>query len=357
MSLGAWGWSEHFEQAFALSAAPGLIPARVMVQLRGGYHVHAEEGEFPAEVSGRFRHQCPHASGYPVVGDWVVIGLMPNEHKAVIHAVLPRRTKFSRTAAGDATEEQILAANIDDVFVVEALDDEPNLRRLERFLTLACESGATPAILLTKADLCADPAAAVAQVQAKLGETPVIAISSVSGAGMRELRSLLGTGRTSVLLGPSGVGKSTLTNALFGDELLDTQPARESDSKGRHTTTHRELILLPTGGCIIDTPGLRELQLWDGETGVKEAYADVEAIASGCRFTDCRHESEPNCAVLYAVKSGVLDPGRLESHRKLVRELESLEMRQDVRARADQRRQMKVVQKSLRQHFKQRPRD
>lgn len=357
MSLSAWGWSEHFEQAFALSAAPGLIPARVMVQLRGGYHVHAAEGEFPAEVSGRFRHQCVHSSGYPVVGDWVVISLLPKEDKAVIHAVLPRRTKFSRTAAGDATEEQILAANLDDVFVVEALDDEPNLRRLERFLTLAYESDATPAILLTKADLCADPAAAVAQVRVRLGDTPVIAISSMNGAGMHELRSILGMGRTAVLLGPSGVGKSTLTNALYGEDLLDTQPVRESDFKGRHTTTHRELFPLPTGGCIIDTPGLRELQLWDGETGVKEVFADVEAIASRCRFTNCRHESEPNCAVLDAVRSGVLDPARLESHRKLVRELESLEIRQDVRARADQRRQMKVVQKSLRQHFKQKPRD
>ena len=352
MNLRELGWSDFFEQAFAPFANDGLSAARVGVQHRGAYQVCSEHGELAAEVSGRFRHDAAMPSDFPVVGDWVAMELHPDEGEAVIQAVLPRRTKFSRTAAGDASEEQVMAANIDEVFIVAALGDELNLRRVERYLTLAWESGANPAIVLTKADLCGDVAAAVERAQAVAGGVPVLAISSVSGEGVATLRSLLRAGRTAVLLGPSGVGKSTLTNYLCGEELQDVQPVRDSDHKGRHTTTRRELILLASGGCIIDTPGLRELQMWDGEAGLGEAFADIAELAAACRFSDCRHENEPGCAVLEAVESGFLDVARLESHRKLQRELAYFERRHDARAQSEQRRQWKSIARSLRANKK-----
>lgn len=352
MNLSELGWNDSFEQAFAPFAKDGLSAARVAVQHRGAYQVCSEHGELAAEISGRFRHDTALPSDFPVVGDWVAIEVQLNEGKGVIHAVLPRRTKFSRTAAGDATEEQVLAANIDDVFIVEVLGDELNLRRIERYLTLAWESGAHPAIVLTKADLCSNAVSAVERARSVAGDVPVLAISSVSGEGMAALRSLLRAGRTAVLLGPSGVGKSTLTNHLCGEEAQDIQPVRDSDHKGRHTTTRRELIPLPSGGCIIDTPGLRELQLWDGETGLGEAFADIAELAAACRFSDCRHENEPGCAVLEAVESGLLDAARLESHRKLQRELAYFERRHDARAQSEQRRQWKSIARSLRANKK-----
>lgn len=353
LNLRELGWDDFFEQAFAPFANDGLSAARVAVQHRGAYQVCSEHGELVAEVSGRFRNDAALPSAFPVVGDWVTIDVHPNEGKAVIHAVLPRRTKFSRTAAGDASEEQVVAANIDDVFIVAALGDELNLRRVERYLTLAWESGANPAIVLTKADLCSDVALAVERAQSIAGGVPVLAISSLSGEGVVAVRSLLRAGRTAVLLGPSGVGKSTLTNHLCGEEVQDIQPVRDSDHKGRHTTTRRELILLPSGGCIIDTPGLRELQLWDGEAGLGEAFADIAELAAACKFSDCRHESEPGCAVLEAVGSGLLDAARLESHRKLQRELAYFERRHDARAQSEQRRQWKAIERSLRKNKKQ----
>jgi len=352
LNLHELGWSDFFEQAFSPFANEGLSAARVVVQHRGAYNVCSEHGELAAEVSGRFRHDAAMPSDFPVVGDWVAMEVHPDEGKAVIHAVLPRRTKFSRTAAGDVTEEQVVAANIDEVFIVAALGDELNLRRIERYLALAWESGAQPGIVLTKADLCGDIDGAVGKAQAISGGVPVLAISNVSGEGVAALRSLLRAGRTAVLLGPSGVGKSTLTNHLCGEELQDIQPVRDGDHKGRHTTTRRELILLPSGGCIIDTPGLRELQMWDGEAGLGEAFADIAELAAACRFSDCRHESEPGCAVLEAVESGLLDAARLESHRKLQRELAYFERRHDARAQSEQRRQWKAIHRSLRANKK-----
>jgi ribosome biogenesis GTPase len=352
LNLRELGWNDFFEQGFALFAKEGLSAARVGVQHRGAYLVCWEHGELAAEVSGRFRHDAAMPSDFPVVGDWVAIEVHPDEGKAVIHAVLPRRTKFSRTAAGDVTEEQVVAANIDEVFIVAALGDELNLRRIERYLALAWESRANPAVVLSKADLCSDVALAVERAQFVAGDVPVLTISNMSGEGMAALRSLLREGRTAVLLGPSGMGKSTLTNHLCGEELQDIQPVRDGDHKGRHTTTRRELILLPSGGCIIDTPGLRELQMWDGEAGLVEAFADIAELAAACRFNDCRHESEPGCAVLEAVESGLLDAARLESHRKLQRELAYFERRHDARAQSEQRRQSKSIALSLRAHKK-----
>jgi ribosome biogenesis GTPase len=283
-----------------------------------------------------------------VVGDWVAIETRAGERKATIQAVLPRQTKFSRTAAGDVTEEQFLATNIDDVFIVAALTVDRNARRIERYLTLAWESGAQPSILLTKADLCPDVAAAVAEACGIAGGVPVFALSSLTGAGFESFRAGLAAGRTAVLLGPSGVGKSTLINYLAGAEHQEVQPVREEDQRGRHTTTRRELIRLPEGGLIIDTPGLRELQLWESHEGLGAAFADIEGLAAGCRFADCQHENEPACAVLAALASGQLDAARLESHRKLRREQAYFDRRHDAHAQATERRRWKSISKSLR---------
>jgi len=357
MTLPELGWCDAFEEAFRLHAEAGLLPARVVAHHRGGYRIVTPSGEFQAEVSGRFRHQTRQTSDYPVVGDWVAMGMAPDGNRAVIQAVLPRRTKFSRNAAGDATEEQMLAANIDLVFIVESLAQSLNTRRIERYLALAWESGAQPVVLLTKSDLCEHLQTEVTRGVAAAGGVPVHAVCSLTGQGMDAVLPHLGVGCTAVLLGPSGVGKSTLVNHLAGEEVQWVLPVRETDQKGRHTTTHRELIPLPRGGFIIDTPGLRELQLWDAAEGVSESFADIEELARQCRFTNCLHDEEPGCAVTRAIGDGNLDGARLESFRKLAREAEHFERRHDARARADERRRWKGIAKSLRVHKKNRGKD
>ena len=347
------GWSDFFADGFHVFAGRGLIPGRVVVQHRGVYQVCFVEGEFAAEVPGRFRHEARGASDFPAVGDWVAAQIFPEEGKAMIHAVLARRTKFSRTAPGDAGEEQVLAANIDDVFVVESLAGAVNLRRMERFLTLAWESGARPTILLTKADLCNDVTRAVAEAETVAAGAAVLAVSNITGQGLDAVREQIPRGRTATLFGPSGVGKSTLINQLCGEELQFVQPVRERDQKGRHTTSHRELITLPNGGLIIDTPGLRELQLWDGAQGLEEGFSDIELSGQHCRFSDCQHNAEPGCAVLEAVQRGELDPGRLESYRKLKRELAWFQRRHDARAQAEERRRIKGATRALRNRVHQ----
>jgi ribosome biogenesis GTPase len=270
----------------------------------------------------------------------------------MIHAVLPRRTKFSRTEAGGGPEEQILAANIEEVFVVAALSGEVNLRRLERYLAMAWEGGAQPSVILTKSDLCDDVPAAVKTVTEIASGIPVHVVSNVTCKGLKALRTSLRPARTVVLLGPSGVGKSTLINRLYGDDFLPTLPVRESDQKGRHTTTERQMLQLPSGALVIDTPGLRELQLWEGENGIEDAFADITALAAGCRFSDCRHDAEPGCAVRAAIEAGEFDAARLESHRKLQRETEHFERQHNKRAQAEERRRISGATKKLRSILK-----
>lgn len=355
MDLRQLGWSPFFEDAFRPFAAEGWEPARVFMGHRGGYQIISTYGELQAEVSGRFRHHATAPANFPAVGDWVAMSALPTEGKATIHGVLPRRTKFSRTAAGGVADEQILAANMDDVFIVTSLNAELNHRRIERYLALAWESGARPVVVLTKLDLCKESKAALAGVEAIAGDAPVHAVSGVTGRGVKQLSKYLGKGRTVALLGSSGVGKSTLVNYLLHDEeFMTVQPIREDDDKGRHTTTHRELVPLPSGGLIIDTPGMRELQLWDGAEGIGEAFADIEALAGQCRFGNCGHGTEPGCAVRAAVEAGNVTPERVESHRKLARESQYVEQRHDKRAQAEQRRKWKVVTRSLREHMKHR---
>jgi ribosome biogenesis GTPase / thiamine phosphate phosphatase len=324
--LSGLGWTPEL----AASIEPGLQPGRVAIQHRGGeYVVYTELGELRARLPGKLLHEGSAAA----VGDWVALD------GETIRAVLPRRTAIVRNAAGRETTAQVLAANVDIAFVLTSLGPDLEPRRLERYLTATWESGARPVILLTKADLHEDAAEQALEVESIAVGAPVHVVSAVTGEGCDEVAAYLTPGTTAVLLGSSGVGKSTLVNRLVGHELLRTQPIREDDGKGRHTTTHRELVVLPGGGLLIDTPGIRELQLWDGgERGLEESFADVDELAPACRFGDCTHTLEPGCAVLAAVDDGVLALDRLRSYRKQQRELRWQAMRQGDRGERDARR-------------------
>ena len=331
------GWTDSHTTDFEAYAGNGHVPARVAAQHRGAYVLFTELGELRAETSGRLVHEAADAGDLPAVGDWVVAAPRAEEQAATIHAVLPRRTKFSRKVAFKAAEEQVLAANIDAVFLLMSLNQDFNVRRLERYLAMAWESGAAPVIVLTKTDLDPGYELRVLEVESIAFGVPVHAISNVTGDGLELVRAHLGPGRTIALLGSSGVGKSTLVNTLAGEELLATREIREGDGEGRHTTTHRQLVLLPEGGLVLDTPGLRELALWESSEGLSETFEDVEELAANCRFNDCSHRTEPGCAVQAALENGTLPFARWASYRKLQRELAHLERRLDKRLQSEER--------------------
>lgn len=351
-ALPALGWDEAWAAAWQ-AAAPGAghLPARVVAAHRGACDVLTAAGAASLEgrVTGRLRHEAGPAE-LPVVGDWVAVDARPAEGSASVHVVLPRRTQLRRKAPADyGAPFQVLAANVDVVLVATSLNRELNPRRLERYLTTAWESGARPVVVLTKVDLARDPvevAVAEAQLEEVAVGVPVVATSAVSGAGIDAIRTFLGAGRTVALVGSSGVGKSTLANALLGEQRLLTRSIREDDARGRHMTVGRELLPLPDGeGLLLDTPGLRELGLWDDGAGLDLAFADVTRAAEACRFTDCRHEGEPGCGVLAAVGSGALGSERLASWRKLAREERHRALEMDVAARRAERRRWALIGK------------
>ena len=345
------GWERY--RALAAPAVPeGLSPARVIVQLRGKWVVSNAGGERIAEVSGRFRHLAGSESDYPAAGDWVLLKEAAEWETPVIQQVLPRLTRFSRNAAGRAVAEQVLAANIDTAFLVLPLTLGFNPRRLQRYLSLACDSGANPVVILTKADLCPDVAGALELAQTAAESFPCAAVSNLTGEGMAGLDPFLEPGTTIVLLGPSGAGKSSLLNYLSGDELQVIQEVRAKDEKGRHTTTRRELFQLSSGVLVIDTPGLRELQLWEGEQGIEQAFGDILEMAARCRFSNCGHQTEPGCAVRQALEDSVLAPERLASFQKLQREQAQFEARHAARPRPEAKRHLKSISKQLRAHYK-----
>ena len=335
----ALGWDPAWEALRSINAFADLEPARVALQHRGSYVLYGETGEQTATISGRLRHEARGVGDLPAVGDWVLA------RDGVIQAVLPRRTAFSRKAVL-AFEEQVAAANADVVFVVAALGDSPNLRSLERYLTVAYESRAKPAVILTKADLCPDVESALAAVREIAPETPVHAISVPAGTGLEIFDAYCRPGRTVVLLGPSGAGKTTLLNALEGGDR-PTAAIRE-DGRGRHTTTHRELVVIEGRGMVLDTPGMRELQLWDADAGLSAAFSDIEALARTCRFGDCSHDGEPGCAIRSAIETGGLSADRYASYRKLEREEAQITRKRDALARSEEKRRHKIFARDLR---------
>jgi ribosome biogenesis GTPase / thiamine phosphate phosphatase len=374
------GWDERVAAEFAPYAARGLEPARVALEHQHIYRLYTKDGECLARVRGKIRHQAEARDAFPAVGDWVAIEPIETRSESVdarsesadrrsestdtrsestaretspdgeaaIEAVLPRRSRFSRKSAGDLTEEQVIAANIDVVFLVSGLDRDFNLRRIERYLVTAWDGGAQPVVLLNKADLVENPAALVEEVQTIAGGSPVHAISTKSGLGLEVFDTYMRVGVTAAFLGSSGVGKSSLINALIGETRQRVAGVREKDQRGRHTTTHRELLILPRGGLIIDTPGMREMQLWEGTL---DAFQDIQEIGTACHFRDCRHEQEPRCAVRTAVDEGRLAPGRLASFQKLQRELEHQAARQDQYTQIVQKRRNRASMRAARAFY------
>jgi len=351
-SLFDLGWSDFFEQQYQKSATRGLEPARVAEENRSLYRVLCPRGECWAGVRGSLRHEATTREELPTVGDWVLIGHHPP--RATIHALLQRRTKFVRKIAGDKTEQQIVAANIDTLLLVTSLNRDFNLRRLERYLALAWESEAQPLIVLNKADLCSEPKKYLKSAKAVAGGALVVVCSVFNGEGLEELRARIAVGGTTALVGSSGVGKSSLINALLGQELQRTAAARAADQRGRHTTTSRQLISVPGGGVLIDTPGLRELQLWDASDGLAAAFSDIEQLARNCKFRDCRHEFEPDCAVRNAVAASQLESGRLESYHKLGREQVFLESKQDAAIRSNRKHAFRRLAKAQNRLYRDR---
>lgn len=344
MTLAELGWDAFFADAFEPHERAGLIPARVVACHHGPCELITESGPLGGLPAGRLAEDR-----LPAVGDWVAARALAGERKALIEGVLPRRSAFMRKEAWRRTAEQVVAANVDVVFLVSAFGLDLSPRRTERYLTASWESGARPVIVLNKADVSADVAAEAAPIEAISLGVPVLAVSAATGAGLEALEAELGTGRTGALLGSSGVGKSTLVNRLCGREVMDTGPTREDDQRGRHTTSHRELVVLPEGrGLLLDTPGMRELQLWADEEAVDTTFGEIAELAEGCRFADCSHDREPGCAVGAALADGTLPHARWLSYLKLQREVRALAVRQDQRLQAEARKERRRLARSRR---------
>ncbi len=341
--LRQWGWNDFFAAQFDEYAAQGYSAGRVALEYNKFSRVMTATGETLAEISGKLKHEAQSRADLPAVGDWVALRLLEHENKAVIHAVLPRRSKFVRKTKGSKTEQQIVGANIDVVFLVTSLNQDFNPRRVERYLAIAWDSGASPVVVLTKSDLCPAVEEKIAEIEAASAGAPIHAVCAVKDQGLDQLQQYFREGKTVALIGSSGVGKSTLINRLLGEERQAVKEIRDHDDRGQHMTRHRELILLPSGGLVLDTPGMRELQLWDAEEGVEATFDDIEDLAEQCYFGDCSHKSEPNCAIRAALDEGTLAAERFENYLKLQQELGYLARRQDALAQRTERSKWKKL--------------
>jgi ribosome biogenesis GTPase len=346
-SLEQLGWGPFFDRQVTDDERARWAPARVVWEGREQYRIATGGAEWRAGLAGRVRHDAGDGA-LPAIGDWVLAALRPGEGAATIQRTLARRSRIARGAAGRATAEQVVAANVDTVLIVTSCNQDLNPRRLERYLAFVWDGGANPVIVVNKMDLCDDVEAWRRAIDAVAHGVPVVAASALRGDGMAAVADVVRAGGTSVLAGSSGVGKSTILNALAGGERQTVRPIRDADGRGRHSTTSRQLFVLPNGGIVIDTPGMRELQLWDAADGLEHAFGDIEAFAGGCRFRDCSHTGEPGCAVAAAVDDGTLDPGRLDSYHQLLREDAFLRSRQDADAAAARKRGAKIVTRAQR---------
>lgn len=343
------GWNSFFEDHFKAYRDQNYSIMRIIRENREKYVACNEEGEFSCEVTGKFRFENNGKSSFPTVGDWVVGSIVPNEHKAMIHAILPRKSIISRKVAGKTTEEQPVAANIDTIFIITGLDSNYNVRRIERYLSIAWESGTVPVILLNKSDLCPEAEERKQEVESIAAGVDVYTLSAFSQEDLLKLKKYIAPGRTVAFLGSSGVGKSTIINTLLGTERLKVNAVSELGSRGRHTTTFRELIFLPEGGMVIDTPGMREIQVWGDDEGVDQVFNDITELAANCRFKDCSHENEPGCAVQEALNTGALDPKRFSNYLKLKKEYAYLSDRQTMKASAIEKARWKNISKYAKQ--------
>ncbi|TSI06186.1 ribosome small subunit-dependent GTPase A [Lysinibacillus sp. BW-2-10] len=355
MNLQTLGFTSHFEEQFTQfknnKKYANCMPARVVIEHKHSYRVLSTQGEWLATVAGHFAYESYSRTDYPAVGDWVLVEKMAGEDRAVIHQLFTRKSSFSRKIAGTEIEEQIVASNVDIVLLVMSLNEDFNLRRLERYIIAAWDSGAKPVIVLTKADMCLDIEYYLREIEAIAMGVDIIVTSALTGEGIEQVRSLFTSGVTGALLGSSGVGKSTLTNALYGQDKMNVASIRDDDAKGRHTTTHRELVILPNGGCLIDTPGMRELQLWNQSDSLASGFQDIESLSAHCRYRDCTHTSEPHCAVLHAIDNGTLELSRLQSYFKLQKELAFMERKTNTQARLAEQRKWKQISKGLKKKY------
>jgi ribosome biogenesis GTPase / thiamine phosphate phosphatase len=349
MNLEQLGWNEEYAGNFEREYGNEFVPARISLEHRSLYMVMMERGEYHAVPTGKLLFDAFDRMDLPVVGDWVVSRIVGDTDPTItIHGVLPRFSVLCRKEAGTRTRAQALAANIDTLFLVIGLDGNFNLNRVERYLAMALDSGAQPVVLFTKADLRHDVDALVNQTMDRIGDAVVHAVSSLTGYGIDTLAPFLAEGKTVALFGSSGVGKSTLLNHLIGEDVQRTLEVREFDSKGRHSTTHRQMFKLPSGALLIDTPGIRELTLWDAGDGVAEAFDDIEELALSCRFSDCKHKSEPGCAVQEALESGQLDKSRWENYLKMMREVAHLESKTNNNTARAVKQRSKMLSKHIR---------
>ncbi|MBK8398612.1 MAG: ribosome small subunit-dependent GTPase A [Leptospiraceae bacterium] len=353
ISLQQLGFESFFENQFSISKGNPFVPARVISEHKEMYRLQSEKGEFLGEVSGKLLYTAVNREDFPVVGDWVYIQELEGENKAIIHSIFDRKTKLSRKAPGKNIEEQVLCANMDIIFIVQPMDFTFNPNRIERYLTIVWESGAIPVVVLTKKDLSDSPESIFLEAKSVALGVKVHSVNSLLGDGLEEIEPYLQFGKTIVFIGQSGAGKSTLINKLSKQDLQKTQDTRKGDARGKHTTTHRELFVLDGGALLIDTPGLREIQLWGNDSMLEETYYDIKELASRCKFSDCNHESESGCAVLAAIENGYLSEERFANYSKMKRELLFLESKMDETAKLQRKQKDRQLHKNIRERLKQ----